>query len=119
MKPAPSTTPKPTGIEAKILFARFYESIKAFYEDPENRRRFEEWQKARESETKKCQMSANYKIFTRKTAEKGVTPYRVSKETGISGTVFSEWKSGRSKPKIDKLIKLAEYFGCDVMDFYK
>jgi hypothetical protein len=79
MKPAPSTTPKPTGIEAKILFARFYESIKAFYEDPENRRRFEEWQKARESETKKCQMSANYKIFTRKMAEKGVTPYRVSR----------------------------------------
>ena len=52
MKPAPSTTLKPTGIEAKILFARFYESIKAFYEDPENRRRFEEWQKAREAETK-------------------------------------------------------------------
>ena len=52
MKPAPSTTPKLTGIEAKILFARFYESIKAFYEDPENRRRFEEWQKAREAETK-------------------------------------------------------------------
>ncbi len=42
-----STALKPTGIEAKILFARFYESIKAFYEDPENRRRFEEWQKAR------------------------------------------------------------------------
>ena len=52
MKPAPSTTLKPTGIEAKILFARFYERIKAFYEDPENKRRFKEWQKARRPETK-------------------------------------------------------------------
>lgn len=33
-----------SGIEKRILCARFYESIKAFYEDPENQRRFEEWQ---------------------------------------------------------------------------
>ena len=48
MMPVPSATPKPTGIEAKILFARFAERIKAWYEDPANKRRFEEWQQKRE-----------------------------------------------------------------------
>ena len=34
----------PTGIEKRIFCSRFYERIKAFYEDPANLRRFEEWQ---------------------------------------------------------------------------
>lgn len=47
MIPVPSTTQKPAGIEAKILFARFTDRIKAWYEDPANKRRFEEWQQKR------------------------------------------------------------------------
>ena len=47
MMPVPSTTPKPDGIEARILFARFLECIQAWYEEPENKRRFEEWQQKR------------------------------------------------------------------------
>ena len=58
-----------------------------------------------------------YQIFERLVKEKGVTAYRVSKDTGISQPTFSEWKNGRSKPKIDKLMKLAEYFGVDVAIF--
>lgn len=58
-----------------------------------------------------------YQIFERLIKEKGVTAYRVSKDTGISQPTFSEWKNGRSKPKIDKLMKLAEYFGVDVAIF--
>lgn len=42
--------------------------------------------------------------------ERGVTDYKVSKETGISKSTFSEWKSGRSQPKVDKLLKIARYF---------
>ena len=41
----------------------------------------------------------------------GLTVYRVAKETGISPTTFSEWKSGRSVPKTDKLKRIADYFG--------
>lgn len=41
---------------------------------------------------------------------KGVTDYRVSEDTGITKSTFSDWKSGRSKPKIDKLKILADYF---------
>ena len=47
---------------------------------------------------------------------KGVTAYRVSKETGISTATLCDWKKGRSKPKADKLLKLAEYFDVDIKD---
>ncbi len=41
----------------------------------------------------------------------GLTVYRLAKETGISPTTFSEWKSGRSIPKADKMKRIADYFG--------
>ena len=43
--------------------------------------------------------------------EKELTAYRVSKDTGISQASLADWRKGRSKPKIDKLQKLSEYFG--------
>lgn len=46
--------------------------------------------------------------------KKGITAYRLSKELGISKSKFSDWKSGRSIPKTDKLIKIADYFGVTV-----
>lgn len=42
------TTPIPVGIEKRILYARFYERIKAFYDNLANQRRFEEWQSRRQ-----------------------------------------------------------------------
>lgn len=42
--------------------------------------------------------------------EKGVTDYEVAKQTGISQSTFSDWKSGRSKPKLEKLLLIARYF---------
>lgn len=44
----------------------------------------------------------------------GKTTYQVSKDTGIAQSTLSEWKSGRSKPKVEKLKILADYFGVDV-----
>lgn len=58
-----------------------------------------------------------YQIFEALMKKKDVTPYRVSKDTGISQPTFSDWKTGRSKPKIDKLLKLAAYFDVDVTVF--
>lgn len=43
--------------------------------------------------------------------KRGLTDYRVSVDTDIPKSTFSEWKSGRSKPKVDKLKVLADYFG--------
>lgn len=47
-------------------------------------------------------------------SEKGVTDYRVSEDTGITKSTFSDWKSGRSTPKVDKLKILADYFNVSV-----
>jgi Predicted transcriptional regulators len=49
--------------------------------------------------------------------DKGITSYRVAKETGISQVTLSDWKSGKSSPKLDKLKMLAEYFEVDVSYF--
>lgn len=49
--------------------------------------------------------------------QKEVTDYRVSEDTGITKSTFSDWKSGRSKPKIDKLKILADYFGVSIEYF--
>ncbi len=46
--------------------------------------------------------------------EKGLTNYRVSQDTKIARSVFTDWKNGRSKPKVDKLKILADYFGVSV-----
>jgi len=35
----------------------------------------------------------------------------VAKATGITKSTFSDWKSGRSEPKREKLQKIADYFG--------
>lgn len=52
-----------------------------------------------------------YKKFEALLDDRKITPYKVSKETGISTATLSDWKSGRSKPKVDKLKILADYFG--------
>lgn len=58
-----------------------------------------------------------YKVYERLRDEKGLTDYRVALETGIPKSTFSEWKSGRSTPKLDKLVKLAHFFGVSVEVF--
>ncbi len=51
-----------------------------------------------------------YSIFEQLLKTRGETVYRVSKATGISASTFSDWKSGRSTPKADKLARIADYF---------
>lgn len=46
-----------------------------------------------------------YEIFAQLLEKYNVTPYKVSKETGIAQTTLSDWKRGRSTPKQDKLQK--------------
>ena len=46
-----------------------------------------------------------------------LTDYRVSEDTGITKSTFSDWKSGRSKPKMEKLKILADYFGVSIEYF--
>lgn len=55
-----------------------------------------------------------YDIFEKLLNEHGVTAYRVAKETGISTATLTQWKNGTSTPKLDKLQKIADYFGVTV-----
>lgn len=45
---------------------------------------------------------------------RGMRDSDVSRETGIGKSTFSDWKSGRSTPKNDKLEKIAKLFGVTV-----
>ena len=60
-----------------------------------------------------------YKKFADLLLKNNKTPYRVAKDTGISPTLFSDWKKGKSKPKVDKLQILADYFGVPLDYFLK
>ena len=53
----------------------------------------------------------DYAIFEKLCEIKNVTPYKVSKETGVSTATLSSWKVGRYEPKLDKIQKLADYLG--------
>ena len=52
----------------------------------------------------------SYEIFERLLKMNKTTVYRVSKDTGIAASTFSDWKSGRSVPKLDKIQLIANYF---------
>lgn len=58
-----------------------------------------------------------YQKFEQLVKERGITAYRVAKDVGLAPTVFSDWKSGKSKPKVDKLKKIADYFGVSIEYF--
>ncbi|MEY8536678.1 helix-turn-helix transcriptional regulator [Blautia pseudococcoides] len=58
-----------------------------------------------------------YKKFVILLVKHNKTAYQVSKDTGIAQSVLSNWKTGRSKPKIDKLKILADYFGVPIEYF--
>lgn len=55
-----------------------------------------------------------YKEFADLCEKRNVTPYRVAKECGFSGVSLSDWKSGKSSPRADKLVKIARYLGTSV-----
>ena len=52
-----------------------------------------------------------YEIFEQLCQEKGVTAYKVCKETGITTATISNWKAGRYTPKQEKMQKIADLFG--------
>lgn len=55
-----------------------------------------------------------YDIFERLLKERGCKAADVAKATGIHPSTFSDWKKGKSVPKQDKMLKIAEFFGVSV-----
>ena len=58
-----------------------------------------------------------YPKFAKLLQKNKVTAYRVAKETDIPTSTLSDWKIGRSQPKIDKIQKIAEYFDVPITYF--
>lgn len=58
-----------------------------------------------------------YKKYEELLSKTNKTSYQVSKETGISQTAFSNWKTGRSEPGLESLRKLSNYFGVSIEYF--
>ena len=55
-----------------------------------------------------------YSVFVELMQERGVTPYQVSKATGIAQSTLSGWKISNRQPQTRTLKKLADYFGVSV-----
>lgn len=58
-----------------------------------------------------------YSKFELLLEKNNVTAYQVSKATGIVQSTFTDWKTGRSKPGVEKLYLLAKYFGVPIEYF--
>ena len=52
-----------------------------------------------------------YEVFAQLLQKHGVSPYKVSKDTGVTQTSLSNWKTGKSTPTTKTLQRLADYFG--------
>jgi len=55
-----------------------------------------------------------YENYCKLRDARGLKDADVAKGTGITKSTFSDWKSGRSIPKNEKMIKIADYFGVSV-----
>lgn len=50
---------------------------------------------------------------------KGVRDADVAKATDIPQSVFTDWKNGKSAPKVDKIVKIADFFGISLDKFVR
>lgn len=64
-------------------------------------------------------MKKLFEDFEKLVNEHKTTIYRVAQDTGIPQTTLYEWKSGRSTPKVDKLLKIAKYFNVPLESLVK
>ena len=52
--------------------------------------------------------------FTNLLNERGITAYKVAKNSGISQGLMNEYKNGIKLPTIQNLVKIADYLDCSV-----
>lgn len=57
-----------------------------------------------------------YENFIRIAKSKGLTPYKISKGTGVSCATLTSWKNGSYTPKLDKLKLIADFLQVDIKD---
>ena len=57
-----------------------------------------------------------YEKYSKIRDELGLTDYQVAKITGISRSMFSDWKRGKSKTKVDKLKLISKVLEVKIED---
>ena len=65
----------------------------------------------KDNENKRAERLAAYARFANELNKKNITPYKVSKDTGIATATLSDWKKGTSMPKKDKIDTISAYLG--------
>lgn len=60
-----------------------------------------------------------YATYAKMRDERNMKDADVAKATGIFPSVFTDWKNGKSSPKIDKIIKIADLFQVSLDDFVR
>lgn len=60
-----------------------------------------------------------YKKYAELRDSRGLTDYKVAQDTGIAPSTLSDWKNGLYKPKLDKLMAIAEYFDVPLEEIIK
>lgn len=55
-----------------------------------------------------------YDVFEHLMQIRGITAYKVCKDTGVAQATISRWKNGKSEPALDTMQQLSEYFGVTV-----
>ena len=57
-----------------------------------------------------------YERYAKLRDEKGLMDYAVANAVDIAPNVLYDWRNGRTTPKVDKLAKIAEFFGVHIED---
>lgn len=58
-----------------------------------------------------------YDNFERLLIQNNLKPADVARGTGLTTSFFSEWKKGKTTPKVDKLKKIADFFNVPIEYF--
>lgn len=61
-------------------------------------------------------MDATVKILNL-ISERGMTDAQFTRETGISNGLIGQWRTGKQKPSLKNIQKIADRFGMDVREF--
>lgn len=64
-------------------------------------------------------MKVTYQKYAELRDQRGMSDYRVSKETGIAQSTMSDWKNGLSTPKADKLMLIAKALDVQMEDLFE
>ena len=58
-----------------------------------------------------------YATYVRLRDSKGFRDSDVAKATNIPPSTFTDWKTGKSRPKLEKLVKIANCLGVTLEEF--